>query len=397
MGFRSIRVTTVWVAVFVLLGACAHSTHVVENDEHPFPEAMFATVSSLAYQARDPEFSNSLRVYRVRTREFRNALPVWYWKRPDSQLTFVFLAGYGGNPESTVFQAIAEQLWSAGFSVLGLPSSTHDAFALAASGQRLPGHMPRDLVELGTALDQVRDALTTLDPTLKHTRWALAGISYGALQTLQEAQSLRPHSTLNFDAFLAFNPPVRLSYAMDRLDSSFAKGATRLLSPKGELDARLASKIAAASEGRLYWSETLAAFTQDELEFLLAWDFRKALLKAISWPQEDPQSLSFSDYIRTVLLPSLSPQVRYEDWSEFHDLRYPENATQSRPYRRSVLVFHSLNDPLSEAGDLHWLKHKLGPQMQLYRHGGHLGYVWSERFRRDLHQSLLPLHGSARD
>jgi predicted alpha/beta-fold hydrolase len=385
-------------AAFALLTSCATGgDSVVENDEHPFPESMFATLSSLAYQARSPEFSKSLTVYRVGVKGFRKPLPVWYWKRPGAKVSFVLLSGYGGSPESNIVQAIAEHLWESGFSVLSLPSSTHAEFAQAASSKRLPGHIPRDLLELGAALDDVRARLATREPQLLTTRWALAGLSYGALPTLQEALAPSPHSQFQFEAFVAFNPPVRLSYSMTRLDESFARGAPLHLQADGQLDTELASKIRAAEGRELYWSETLAAFGQEELEFLLAWDFRKSLLKAIAWPQADPRSLSFTNYIKRELLPSLSPPTDLDAWSLLQDLRTRSNEAAPRSYPRSVLVFHSLNDPLCTEDDLLWLKTHMGAQMQLYRQGGHLGYVWSDRFRSDLRSSLRPLLDSGQE
>ncbi|MEO5667424.1 MAG: hypothetical protein ABIR96_05135 [Bdellovibrionota bacterium] len=383
--------------VLVVFTACSTGgTQVVENDEHPFPEAMFATLSSLAYPSRSPAFMQALTVYRVKVKRFGRPLPVWFWKRPAAKLTFVLLSGYGGSSDSNVLQAIAEQLWELGFSVLSLPSSTHPDFSQAASATRLPGHLPRDLNELGGALDDVKAILSAeKEPQLRESRWALAGISYGALQTLQEALSDSPHSHLNFEAFVAFNPPTRLSYAMARLDQSFNQGAPLYLQPSGALVTSMQSKIEAAQNRRLYWSETLAAFSQDELEFLLAWDFRKSLLKAISWKSTDPRSLSFETYLRQQLLPSINPPLSFEQWAALQDLRNPNNPVESKTYPHSVLVFHSLNDPLCTPGDIMWLKERLGDQMQLYRQGGHLGYVWSERFGSDLRASLVPLANMA--
>jgi predicted alpha/beta-fold hydrolase len=375
-----------------LVAACASGGgSVVENDEHPFPESMFATLSSLAYPARSPEFAKSLTVYRVAVKGFQKPLPVWYWKRPGAKMSFVLLSGYGGSPESNIVQALAEHLWEIGFSVLSLPSSTHEEFAQAASTKRLPGHIPRDLLELGAALDELRARLSQREPELLSTRWALAGLSYGALQTVQEALAASPHSRFQFEAFVAFNPPVRLSYSMSRLDESFERGAPLHLRANGELDTELADKIRAAEGRLLYWSEALAAFEQEELEFLLAWDFRKSLLKAIAWPQPDPRSLSFTNYIRRELIPSLSPLTDIAGWSRLQDLYTPGGAGTPQFYPRSLLVFHSLNDPLCTEGDLLWLKGRMGTQMQLYRQGGHLGYVWSDRFRADLRASLQPL------
>lgn len=379
-------------AALGLVAACASTDlRIVENDEHPFPESMFATLSGMAFPSRTPEFKQSLKIFKVAVKGFRRSLPVWYWKRVDAKMTFVLLSGYGGSPDSNVLQAIAELLWEQGFSVLSVPSSTHPDFSQAASAKRLPGHSPRDLAELGAALDDVRAILSQRQPELLTTRWALAGLSYGALQTLHEALGAKPSSKLNFEAFIAFNPPVRLSYAMQRLDESFESGADTYLLPNGQLDAAMSSKVQAAQNQKLYWSETLAAFNQDELEFLLAWEFRKSLLLAISWPNPNPRSLSFGTYLQTQLFASLTPPLNLQQWSELQDLRLSENVDDLRKYSRSVLVFHSLNDPLCAESDVLWLKTKLGPQMQLYRQGGHLGYVWSQRFRSDLKTSLAPL------
>ena len=363
----------------------------VENDEHPFPESMFATLSGMAFPSRRPEFKQSLKKYKVAVKGFRRPLPVWYWKHADAKMTFVLLSGYGGSPDSNVLQAVAEHLWEQGFSVLSVPSSTHPDFSQAASSKRQPGHSPRDLMELGAALDDVKSILSQREPELLTTRWALSGLSYGALQTLHEALSEKPSSKLNFEAFVAFNPPVRLSYALQRLDESFTEGADTYLLPLGQLTPSMASKVQAAQNQQLYWSETLAAFNQDELEFLLAWEFRKSLLLAISWPNPNPRSLSFGTYLETQLLPSLNPRLDFRQWSDLQDLRLPEGMDEFHKYPRSVLVFHSLNDPLCTPSDILWLKTKLGPQMQLYRQGGHLGYVWSERFRSDVRTSLAPL------
>jgi predicted alpha/beta-fold hydrolase len=385
-----------WLAcALFILGACSHhSATIIENDEHPFSDPVLATFSSLAYTPQSPFFKPSLTRFDVRLDGFRKALPLWYWEAPNAEVLFVLLPGFGSSPDSLIVQATAETLWLQGFSVLSIPSNTHALFAQAASVDRRPGYLPRDLRELHIALDS---SLKVLQKTHKNPlpkRLALAGLSYGALQTIlwsQLAQNEKGEK-IPFEAFVALNPPTDLSYALAYLDSKFVEGQNLYLDSSGQLQAPLAQKIKDVEARRLLVPEVLGAFQSHELEFLLAWDFRHSLIQATLWPSQDPRTLDFAKYIHTLLIPSIPSPNPLEKWRKSNSI-----IDHLNPVPRSLLVFHSLDDTLVRKEDVLALKVVMNSQMQLYRYGGHLGYIGSERFRRDIAESLRSLRISERE
>jgi predicted alpha/beta-fold hydrolase len=245
------------------LGACAHQNHpIVENDEHPFSGPVMATFSSLAYTPKSPAFTQALSRIDVTLEGFRLPLPLWYWEAPNAKTLFVLLPGFGSSPDSLTVQATAEALWLQGFSVLSLPSNTNALFAQAASSARRPGHLPRDLKELHRALRSSLKVLRSHHKNPIPERLALAGLSYGALQTVLWSSLANDENSenLSFNAFVALSPPVDLSYALGYLDSKFEEGKTLYLDSEGKLLPRMAQKIADAEARRLFIPELLGAF-----------------------------------------------------------------------------------------------------------------------------------------
>jgi len=390
-------------ALASLIGCSTSGIQIIENDEHPFPAPILATFSTLAYTPKSPNFQKSLTRFDIKLREFRQSLPLWYWEAPQAKTLFVLLPGFGSSPDSPTLQAAAEALWLQGFSVLSLPSTTHSLFARAASKSRRPGHLPRDLAELNKAISTSLKILKEQHPDSVPEKLALAGLSYGALQTVLWS-TLDPNSAfgknqkevLNFRAFVAMSPPIDLAYALGYLDSKFSMGEKRFLDSQGQLANSLAQKVQMVESRQLLIPEILGAFHNDELEFLLAWDFRNSLIKAVLWPNPDPRSLDFAQYINKVLLPSLKSKDPVAEWNQGNSTLQNFNS-ESQQVSPSLLIFHTLNDILVREDEVIRLKAVTKRHMQLYRNGGHLGYVWSERFRRDLTESLKSLRDSEQE
>lgn len=369
-----------------ILLSCAHHKHeIVENDEHPFHSPLLATFSSLGVKKSDSGFAKSLRRFDVSILPKRPALPLWFWKAENAKTLVVIIPGFGSTPENLTFLTAAETFWKLGFSVLSLPSNTHPQFSRAASSKQRAGHLPLDVKEMNHALSKSLDLLKSKSSDLIPKHLILVGISYGAVQTVHWSQQhLISLPKIPFEAFVALNPPLDLNYALHYLDQKFEEGQGIFLSQNAELDPKLNHKISQLEQ--LNTVEMLGLFNNQELEFLLAWDFRVSLHKSLSWPNSDLRSLTFNEYVKKHLFPTY--KLNEDDWRSGYNVlsRFINNPSQ---WPSNLLVFHTLDEFLvRNRKELLSLKRAAPEKVLLYRQGGHLGYLWSQRFENDIRNSL---------
>lgn len=373
----------------------AQNVSIIENDEVPLLDPFFATAQLMGHSAKDAEFLGRQKVLEITSPNRLAKIRVHYWENLNSNDLFVLLPGFGGTPSnSSLVKGMALQLWRQGFGVLALPSTTN----VAGQAYFLDRESPGNIVKTeGALLNDIEDIVHKVKPNAYQVH--LAGISWGAMQTLRLSKLIhqselhsKPASSakrapLSWGIFVAIAPPVDLSYSFTRLDQMYRDGR-QLYEYQGQPHPKLLQKMSASADSSLNLAERLDLFDSSEVKFLLAYSFYESL-RQITPPLGRPR-VSFEQYIKAPWGLRLTTPQAFEQWkANVHLLQ----TIQSPHFPTGrCLVFHSVDDFINQPGSSEKLKELLGPQMILYRRGGHLGFMNSKRFERDLARSLRPLN-----
>lgn len=152
----------------------------------------------------------------------------WYEKglhygqliQPNPAPLIYVIAGTGGDHRSEKMHSLARMFYCAGFSVVLLPSPTHQNFIVNAStsfGGR-PIESARDLYRVMGMIDQRIAATTTI------TERMLTGYSLGAMDAAFTAKLDDQEHQLNFSRVLLINPPYSLVTSIKRIDQMLYMG-----------------------------------------------------------------------------------------------------------------------------------------------------------------------------
>jgi len=126
------------------------------------------------------------------------------------------IAGTGADSRSVIMQTLANMLYSAGYSVVLLPSPTHPNFIVNASSNFVPGRPTQDAEDIYRVINQI-------DPQVqaeaKVTNRMLMGYSLGAVDALFTARLADEQKSLTFSKVLLINPPLNLYSSIQIIDS----------------------------------------------------------------------------------------------------------------------------------------------------------------------------------
>jgi pimeloyl-ACP methyl ester carboxylesterase len=126
------------------------------------------------------------------------------------------IPGTGGDIHSENMRTLTGMLYTAGFSVVLLPSPTHPDFILNASRNFIVGRPPQDAQDLYRAMTQINAriaAQTTVTGTM------LIGYSLGAMDAAYTAKLDDAQGALHFRRVMLINPPWSLYSSMHTLDT----------------------------------------------------------------------------------------------------------------------------------------------------------------------------------
>ncbi|NCN42251.1 alpha/beta hydrolase [bacterium] len=379
-------------ALSSILGSCtslnqmgdhspSHQITIIENDEVPIFDPFFATAALLGLELANKEFVKSKKLFDAKFQKKTLRVSLWTQRDKEAPL-FIVLPGFGGDASSKVARSAAYHLWKQGFQVIMFASTTHiEAKNYILEGQ-MPGNVPYDNQKWLSHTQKVLEQIG-----FQNRKIHLLGLSWGALQVLNLSltQDQIAASGLNVETFVALNPPLNLSYALAQLDQSIERNQKRY-APQFKLHPALIGKINAANSTQLNLAEKLNVFEKDEVEFLLAWNFRNSLRFLVQAPFNE-ENLNFKNYLLSPWGLGLRDKEHLLAWQQSHDM----TKVDSQKWPANLLVYHSLDDYLNSKDSILDLKSVLGPKMLLYRHGGHLGYFSGSRFWGDLERSLAPL------
>ncbi len=283
-----------------------------------------------------------------------------------------------------------------------VPSPMSWNFALAASRSGAPGFAPDDAHDLYDAMQRTLTVLKTRYE-VKPTRIALMGASLGALEGAYLSVIDAEKQQIGIDTYLLVNPPLDLNFALKTVDewnalaAKFGRDGSRRLVGRA-----LAIVDAFSTEDRddpavfEHFATELAAFTTEEIQFLLAKALQLALPELVYVTQviHDPahrpadmraarrrieaaNRVTFVDYAERMALPLWTEGVQGRADLEVFARRGSLATILDRLRGNSrVHIAHNADDPLTARQSLLELKRALGNQVTVFPHGGHLGNLW---------------------
>ena len=142
------------------------------------------------------------------------------WMQPKPATLVGILPGLGSFYETSMSTALAQAVFSAGYSVFSISSTMNWEFMQSAATVLTPGYTPKDAEDVYYALYKIISKIKKkYKDKVKDT--ALIGYSLGALHTLFIAKLDKKYSLVNFSRFLAINPPVNLMYGFNAIRRLF--------------------------------------------------------------------------------------------------------------------------------------------------------------------------------
>lgn len=125
------------------------------------------------------------------------------------------ISGTGADHKSERTKAMADTLYSAGFSVVLLPSPTHPNFVINASENFMPGRPVQDAKDLYRVIKMIDPEIAT---RAKISDRMLTGYSLGGLNAAFVAKLDDEKKDINFSRVLLINPPYNLYSSIQIID-----------------------------------------------------------------------------------------------------------------------------------------------------------------------------------
>ncbi len=294
--------------------------------------------------------------------------------------------------------ALAQVFFDRGYSVATISSAMNWEFMESAASAAVPAYPAEDAKDVYNALEKLLKQICA-DNEGKVTDKILVGYSLGALHTLFMADLENQSPKIGFKRFIAINPPVVLSYSINKIDEFYDKW--RYWTP-GKLQGNMNSAADAyfrilqndiAQNGHLDIKES-------EAEFIIGYSFRILLSETIfslykrgedmgnitqtcSWfsrekVYEQIRGFSFNAYVKDFVAPYYSKKmgrnVSVEEMACKSSLKAVAPTLASS---QSIRIFHNADDFLVSKEDMEWLCSTVPEnRLTIFEHGGHLGNLY---------------------
>jgi acetyl esterase/lipase len=401
----------VWIAI-CLIWSAAWNVAQAEEYRYPYRDPYLATATAAILNA-DGQTPRPRRLVvhvpglsgrnELATLEGRGNLSIACYRQGHPAPLLFILAGIGSNAYFGLGTYFARLFHQQGFHVVIMPSPMSWNFALAASRSGAPGFAPDDARDLYDAMQRTLRVLKT-SYHVEPTRIALMGASLGALEGAYLSVIDAEKQQIGIDTYLLVNPPLDLNFALKTVDewnalaAKFGRDGSRRLVGRA-----LAIVDAFSTEDRddpavfEHFATELAAFTTEEIQFLLAKALQLALpelvyvtqvihdpahrpadMKAARRRIEAANRVTFVDYAERMALPLWTEDgVQGRADLEVFARRGSLATILDRLRGNSrVHIAHNADDPLTDRQSLLELKKALGNQVTVFPYGGHLGNLW---------------------
>ena len=407
-------------------------------------KASLETLESVFFTFKDPEFPDRGRTRSVLIPATGRKLKFTFWLQPGKANVVYIVPGLGSHRLAETSLALAELVYSNGFSAVCVSSPFNFEFMEHASTAALPAYLPVDGNDLHAALTEIDHRLHALYPNRLSNR-ALMGYSMGAFESLfvaatgptnqytvitkgsvlrflqgkQGVKEVRIAPVTNqlpliqFDRYVAINTPVRMAQGISKLDEFYR---APLSWPEAERTDDIENtflKVAALSKDTLT-PQTSLPFSAIESKFLIGLTFRLILRDVIySSQQRDNQGVlkhpirnfkrdpvyqeilqySYQDYFEKFAIPYYQAQglasPTAETLEKAGDLRTYDTGLRANP---NIRVIVNQNDFLLTDEDLDWLHAMFAPEeLTVFPQGGHLGNLSNPTVQKSILAALTPM------
>lgn len=324
----------------------------------------------------------------------------------DRKAPLIFLiAGTGGGSKSPKVLALMENLYHAGFHVIGLPSPTFPNFIIDASTSHVPGNLPDDAADLYKVMEQIWDQSKG---RIEVTDFSIAGYSLGGTEAAFVAKLDEERKVFDFRKVLMLNPAVSLYNSVSKIEGlldSIPGGQRRV----GAFFNRVMDKstnfyrkgaFVGIDDDFLFAAYQAQLLDRDEAGGIIAVSFRissagmifasdvmtsggyvvpknKVLKNSDSLDDYFWTSLhlSFLDYFNEYFYPyfkSKHPGLSREELIEELSLKSIEGYLASSA---KIGVITNEDDFILAPGELDYLRRVFGHRIKVYPSGGHLGNI----------------------
>jgi pimeloyl-ACP methyl ester carboxylesterase len=267
-------------------------------------EASLETLESVFFTFKNPEFPNRGQTRSVLIPATGRKLKFTFWLQPGKANVVYIIPGLGSHRLAEPSLALAELVYSNGFSAVVVSSPFNSEFMEHASTAAMPAYLPVDGHDLHVALTEIDHRLHALYPDRLGNR-ALMGYSMGAFQSLfvaatgptnqysvrtkgsvrrflQGKQGVKQVSIdpvtnqlplIQFDRVVAINTPIRMAYGISKLDEFYRAPLDWPVAERADDLENTFLKVAALSKLSLTPRSSLP-FSAIESKFLIGMTFR---------------------------------------------------------------------------------------------------------------------------
>ena len=379
-------------------------------------EASLETLQSVFFTVRNPRFPGSGKTGSVRIPATGRKLSFTYWRQRQPAPVVYIVPGLGSHRLAGPALALAELVYSNGFSAVTVSSAFNYEFMERASTAALPSYAPVDAQDLHAALTEIGRRYAVSSPGSPK---ALMGYSMGGFHSLFIAatgatNSGSPTPLMKFDRYVAINSPVRLLHAVAQLDEYFQAPLAWPAEERTEKMENTFLKVAELSRTSLV-PQGAPPFSAIESKFLIGVMFRLILRDVIFSSQrrnnqgvlEEPikklrreaayreiLQYSFTDYFEQFVTPYY--QTRGIDLKEPETLKSADDLrTYSDALRTNedIRLIVNRNDILLAEEDLQWMEEVIGPErLRIFEKGGHLGNLAHPAVQKAILKALEDLN-----
>ena len=352
------------------------------------------TVGAVLFKPKSPDFVDRAKTRKILVPETgrKLAYEVWLQKKPAPVVYYIPGLGSYRLDQSTL--AYADLMYRHGYSVVAFSNPFQQDFMAHASTLAVPGYGPADCDDVVNVLKLIRADMQKWQGN-KITGNYLSGVSHGGYFTLMIAgrEAAGKLGDLTFDRYVAVEPPVQLTSALNALDEMFQ---APLEWPADERRQRMLTAIYKAlyfAQNGLDMSGNIPV-TRVESQFLVGLVFRYTLMSVIEDSQRrnnlgvlkvDPDTfvrqksydeirqISYAAYMDDFVMPYL---IKTGHGTNRDTLMAATDLEQSTEYLRNnpkVRVQICQDDFLLSHQDIAWYGSTFGTNVTVYQQGGHLG------------------------
>ncbi len=374
-------------------------------------EPTLETLQAVFCTYKNPEFPAHGKTMSVLIPATGRKLGFTFWLQPKHAPIVYLVPGIGAHRLAGNELALAELLYTHGFSAVCVSSSFHPEFMERASTTDLPSYPPIDAQDVQVALTEIDRQLQVAYPHRLGPR-ALMGYSMGGFQAmLLAAQTNATGSpSIKFERYVAIDTPVRLQYAVTNVDKFYDAA---LEWPATDRTANIENtllKVAAVSMKSPEQRSSLP-FNSIESRFLIGLAFRLTLRDVIFSSQlrhnqgvliqplkKSRRWAAYDEIMRYSLRQYIQKFAKPYDKTRGIDLDDPaviDKGTDLHAYsaelrgNQNIRIIANRNDLFMAPEDTAWMESEFeSGRLKVFEHGGHTGNLCQPEVQRAILEAL---------